>query len=137
MKLTKAQREQVRNKCGGRCAYCGEQLGARWHADHIEAVVRVSGQWDNEQQKVVPLPTGMLKPQHDTIDNLLPACPPCNLYKATFDLEGFRQIVSETVGVLERNSGTYRHARRFGLVAETGATVVFYFERQADLQKSA
>lgn len=129
MKLTKAQRAEVKAKCGGRCAYCGEPLGDRWHADHVEAVMRVSMMWDDDQQRLVPRPSGMIRPHNDKIENMLPACVPCNLYKATFDLEGFRQLIEETVGVLGRNSTTYRHARRFGLVQETGAKVTFYFER--------
>ena len=40
MKLTKAQREQVRLKFGGKCAYCGCDLPERWHADHIEPIGR-------------------------------------------------------------------------------------------------
>jgi hypothetical protein len=129
VKLTKAQRAEVKAKFDGRCAYCGEQLGERWHADHMAAVVRSPVMWDDDQQKLVPRPSGMIRPHNDKLENMLPSCVPCNLYKATFDLEGFRQLVEETVGVLSRNSTTYRHARRFGLVQETSARVTFYFER--------
>ncbi len=135
MKLTKAQRDIVKARCSGRCAYCGEPLGERWHADHMEAVMRCQEMWDGE--KLVPRPTGMIRPHNDTLDNMMPSCVPCNLYKATFDLEGFRQLVSETVGVLGRNSTTYRHARRFGLVTETVKPVVFYFERMEQLDTIA
>lgn len=40
MRLKKAEREQVRLKYGGHCAYCGVVLGDRWHADHLTPVVR-------------------------------------------------------------------------------------------------
>ncbi|WP_224785808.1 hypothetical protein [Pandoraea fibrosis] len=40
MKLTKAQREQLRLKYDGRCAYCGCQLPERWHADDFEPCIR-------------------------------------------------------------------------------------------------
>ncbi|AZC19588.1 Phage-associated homing endonuclease [Pseudomonas sp. CMR5c] len=40
MRLKKSEREQVRLKYGGHCAYCGVLLGDRWHADHLEPVVR-------------------------------------------------------------------------------------------------
>lgn len=40
MKLTKKQRAELRDKFGGRCAYCGVDLPERWHADHYEAVKR-------------------------------------------------------------------------------------------------
>lgn len=39
MALTKSQRAALREKFGGRCAYCGSELGERWHADHIEPIV--------------------------------------------------------------------------------------------------
>ena len=38
--LTKKQREQIFNKFGGKCAYCGCELPIRWHADHIEPIYR-------------------------------------------------------------------------------------------------
>ncbi|MFW8236293.1 HNH endonuclease, partial [Klebsiella pneumoniae] len=40
MALTKKQRAELRMKFGGRCAYCGCELGDKWHADHVEAVRR-------------------------------------------------------------------------------------------------
>lgn len=44
MKLNKQQREQLKQKFGGLCAYCGDLLPDRWHADHIEPIVR---NWTN------------------------------------------------------------------------------------------
>ena len=38
----KEQRQILKMKYGGRCAYCGEELGDRWHADHIKPVLRRS-----------------------------------------------------------------------------------------------
>jgi len=44
-KLTKAQRAVLREKFGGRCAYCGCELPEKgWHADHLEPVMRESEQ---------------------------------------------------------------------------------------------
>lgn len=42
MRLKKAEREQVRLKYGGHCAYGGVLLSVRWHADHREPVIRVA-----------------------------------------------------------------------------------------------
>ena len=44
-------------------------------------------------------------------------------------LEDWRRKLQDAAGVLARNHATYRHAVRFGLVQETGARVVFHFER--------
>ncbi|WP_321913561.1 HNH endonuclease signature motif containing protein [Paraburkholderia sp. J11-2] len=137
MKLTKAQREQLRQMFGGRCAYCGEPLPNRWHADHREAVVRA----------VIPkeMPNGRYKlvsgdphfPERDTLENMMPSCPPCNIDKSMMSLESWRQKLARSVEVLVNNYPTYRHAKRFGLIEETGAAIVFYFERVAAQQEAA
>lgn len=119
MKLTKAQREQLRNRYSGLCAYCGKPLGDRWHADHFEPVRR---EWWNKTG-------GMERPEHDHIANLNPACAPCNIDKHALTLEAWRKKLQGAAGVLARNHPTYRHAVRFGLVQETGAPVIFHFER--------
>ncbi len=126
MKLTKAQRAALREKFGGRCAYCGERLGDRWHADHIEYVER----------KLIYVPgkgavcTGeMHRPERDTIENLNPACPPCNIDKHSFDLETWRGMIQRSNEVLTRDVSTFRRAIRYGLVSLSSEPVTFYFER--------
>ena len=124
MKLTKAQREQLKNKFGGHCAYCGCDLGDKWHADHIEAVKRdiihvgggklVSGE--------------MTRPHLDTIENMNPACVPCNLNKSSMSIEGWRGVLGGYCKALIRDSHTFRHSLRFGLVAFTDKPVMFFFE---------
>lgn len=126
MKLTKAERAQLKQKYSGRCAYCGELLGETWHADHIEHVerklMRVPG-------KGVVTTGEVHRPERDTVENLNPACPPCNIDKHCMSLEDWRRKLQGACAVLMRNQPTYRHAMRFGLVQETGAVVVFHFER--------
>ncbi|RZI79844.1 MAG: HNH endonuclease, partial [Rubrivivax sp.] len=118
MKLNKSEREQVRLMCGGCCAYCGEPLGAKWHADHVEPVVRRS--------KYVR-GVGLVRtsecdwPERHRVDNFLPACVPCNLYKGVYSVDQFRRNLEDSINVLSRNQPTYRHARRFGLVVEQPA----------------
>lgn len=125
-RLTKAQREIVRQMFGGRCAYCGELLPDRWHVDHVEAV--------NRKVKYVHgkgfVQTGELwRPENDCIENMMPSCPPCNIDKHASPLEVWRQKLARAVEVLANNYPTYRHAKRFGLVQETGVSITFYFER--------
>lgn len=67
MALTKKQRAELRMKFGGRCAYCGCELGDKWHADHVQPVIRFDGK--------------MLHQERDDINNMVPACHPCNLHK--------------------------------------------------------
>lgn len=128
IKLTKSQRAALRQKFSGRCAYCGQKLGPRWHADHFEPVQRRS-KWDREKGQMVA--TGeCYSPEHDNLKNLMPACPACNIDKSVLSLEEWRGKLQRATGVLSRNSPTYRHAVRFGLVQETNAKVIFYFEVQ-------
>lgn len=131
MKLTKIQRETLRGKFGGRCAYCGDPLADRWHADHFENVERKM-KWAEADGRRRLVCTGEVhRPERDTIANLMPACAPCNIDKHAMTLEDWRGKLQRAAEVLARNQPTYRHAVRFGLVQETGAPVVFYFERNA------
>lgn len=127
MRLTKEQREVVRGRFNGRCAYCGEPLSERWHADHFIAVRRdfefINGGTRNTGK--------LLNPENDRIENMMPACPPCNLDKHSMPLEAWRRKLQRSCEVLQRNNPTYRHATRFGLVRETSEPIVFYFERVA------
>jgi hypothetical protein len=125
MKLTKAQREQVRLKFDGKCAYCGCDLPARWHADHIEPVVR------NDWLKVPRAPDW---PERDTIENMNPACPPCNIDKHSLSLESWRQMIERSNEVLMRDVSTFRRALRFKLLEIRPEPVTFYFERLEALQ---
>lgn len=126
MKLTKTQREELKQKFGGRCAYCGDELNDKWHADHIEAVKRdiihvgggklISGE--------------MTRPHLDTIENMNPACVPCNTNKSSMSLEGWRRMIAHYRDVqVIRDCSQIRHLMRFGLVEFIQKPVVFYFEQ--------
>ncbi len=142
MKPTKAQREELQMMFGGKCAYCGCELGRGWHADHVEPVYRksvyvpakkVEGGWVYGHSKA----TGEVhNPENDTLTNLFPACRRCNCSKNAFTLEGWRKQLSEQPRMCRDYSTNYNWALRFGLVVETNAPVVFHFERYAE-QKEA
>jgi len=68
------------------------------------------------------------RPERHRLDNMMPACPPCNIDKHIMSLEEWRRKLQDATNVLMRNNPTYRHALRFGLLAETGARIVFHFE---------
>ena len=122
----KQEREYVRLRFGGNCAYCGHQLGDRWHRDHIEPVGR-EHKWVRGKGFV---PTGeMSRPDLDTVENSFPACVPCNLDKSGHSLQQWRLKLQRSSEILARDASAYRHAVRFGLVVETPKPVVFFFER--------
>lgn len=127
MRLSKRDREFVRTRYDGRCAYCGEVLGPRWHADHLVAVVRDFRFTENGTRATGKL----LRPENDNLANMMPSCVPCNIDKHSMPLEAWRAKLARACAVLANNIPTYRHAVRFGLVRETHAPVVFYFERMS------
>lgn len=125
MRLTKAQRAALHAKFGGRCAYCGCELGARWHADHLEPVERKLAVRGGRL-----VATGELyKPENDRLDNFMPSCAPCNLSKHSMPLESWRGWLAGHVNSLNQYHPIYRLAKVYGLITETGAPVTFHFER--------
>lgn len=117
MRLKKAEREKVRMKYGGRCAYCGTELGDRWHADHLAPVIRLADERGAEQG------------QNHNLANMMPACAPCNISKGRQGLEGWRAWLAGHVTSLNQYHPIYRLVKAYGLIAETGAKVVFHFEK--------
>ena len=124
MALSKKQRAALREKFGGRCAYCGAQLGEKWHADHIEPIHRTDWFKDHGFE-----PKGPDYPERDTLENMNPACPPCNLDKHFYSIEVWRQMIQRSNEVLMRDVSTFRRAVRYGLVSLHAEPVKFYFER--------
>lgn len=116
MKLTKKQRDKLYDKYGGRCAYCGEPLPARWHADHLEPIKR---NWESN--------TAMFPENHHE-QNWNPSCPKCNINKHSMTIEQFRRSIAKYVESLTNYSVQYQMAKKYGLVTETGIEVKFYFE---------
>lgn len=107
-KLTKAERQQVYNKCDGHCAYCGCELEYKdMQVDHVESI-RSGGE--------------------DTLENMLPSCRSCNNYKRTLGLEGFRKYLEGVSRRLMRDSTPFQVAIRFGIVKHIKDDVTFYFE---------
>ena len=110
--MKKAERETVRQMFNGRCAYCGCELGERWHVDHVDPLLRgFKGR-------------GGL----DALTNMYPACPACNLFKKTYSVEEFRRELSKQVDRARMYSRNFQMAEKYRLVKTTGCDVIFYFE---------
>lgn len=133
MKLNQKQRAELKQKYDSHCAYCGEILGSKWHADHIEPVERKSNlvKCEKTDSYKFKFSGEMNNPDNDYFDNLNPSCISCNIHKSNQTIEEFRNSLQNHVNNL--NNGTtysiYRHAKRFGLIVETHNPVVFYFEK--------
>lgn len=141
-KLTKKERAELAAKFDGHCGYCGSALGARWCADHMEPVLRQSKlvrspDADGPAYRVVA--TGKcFRPEHDSVDNLMPSCGPCNTHKGALGVEDWRRVLEDSLNILARNYSTYRTALRFGMVSENiSQHVTFYFESEENRATTA
>ena len=124
MKLTKQEREDLKEKFGGNCSYCGHKLGDKWDADHFVPLKR---NWVVKNGKQVF--TDCLNPENDTLENMMPSCKSCNNDKSSLSIESWRGMIKNKVVCLNRDSTTYQKAKRFGLVVEKDIDVVFYYEK--------
>lgn len=116
----KIDRELIRMKFNGLCAYCGDKLPERWHVDHFKPVVReVYGKNAGK----------MTKPENHNSENVMPSCPSCNISKMSLPLEDWRSWLEYHVESLNKHNPTYRLVKRYGLIIETKKPIVFYFEK--------
>lgn len=103
--MKKAERQQVYNKYGGCCAYCGKVIAYKdMQADHI-----------------VP------KRQGGTEYN--PACRRCNHYKRAHSLETFRCML-KTLHERVRQIYICKVAEDYGIIKVEPWDGKFYFERE-------
>ncbi len=119
------KRQSVWDKSKGHCWYCGGKLGERWDADHFHPVIRHPGT------------KKMLCPELDVIDNLVPSCKPCNLFKHANTIEGFRYVINEQFDNVPKNSTGMRQLMRLGLVEIERKPVMFWFEQQGIVMPTA
>lgn len=137
MKLSKSQRDGLRMKYGGLCAYCGCELSGRWHADHVEPVQRDTRYCYKTQRYIQ---TGnVLAPERDCLENLKPACASCNLDKSTQSLEDWRGWLQDRlVQSMRNNLPSLRNAERFGLIIiPEKQPLLFWFEKYEAEDKAA
>ena len=123
--MKKELRGEVFDKCNGRCAYCGVELPAQgWHVDHV-----ISQSQYSERHGAL-IVDGRLFTDYgvDDIQNLLPACRRCNLWKKTFSIDQFRSEIEAQADRLSQYSAQFRLAHDFGVVSNTREPVKFYFE---------
>lgn len=111
-KWSKAVRERVRQKFGGRCAYCGCELVDRFALDHFK-------------------PIGVYLEAVDVEENLYPACLSCNHYKGEEDIETMRRFIGRIYENLSKQSLTARMAVKFGMLKPI-SEVKFWFEIYKD-----
>lgn len=126
MSVGKKQREIVFKKYNGKCAYCGCDLQKGWHVDHVQAVRRNDS--DESIERMNKIRSVKLVRGENSIENYNPSCRQCNIWKSTYTIEQFRKEIAEQVKRLNDYSANYRNAKRYGLIEEKLAPVIFHFE---------
>jgi 5-methylcytosine-specific restriction endonuclease McrA len=140
MKMNK-KRQAIYDKSGGKCWYCGCELVKGWHADHVEPIIRdfdiVRDNSDSQFTHKTVNNGKSLNPHLDKLDNLVPSCAPCNLFKSTFSIEGFRMEISYQVERARKSSVNFRTAERFGQISIESKPIVFWFELNVEAHDNA
>ena len=120
--IKKEIREQVWNKYGKCCAYCGTELEyKKLQVDHIQAY------WHNDTNESA-IKYGLTKGKHE-IENFNPSCARCNRWKSTFSIEQFRNEIQQQLIRLKRDSSNYRMALDYSMIVEDNKPIEFFFER--------
>ena len=118
-------REKVHQKYGGRCAYCGQEITMKqMQIDHIIP----QRAYSEKHGCLIVGCQKFTKYGLNDLQNLAPACRPCNNFKSGMPLEDFRSEIAAQPERLRRYRNQFRLAERFGLVAVVNIPVVFYFE---------
>ena len=125
---SKRQRDALRRKFGGKCAYCGCDLD-KMQADHLEPITRIFT--DPYGKPYPPEKRRLMKPERNVVSNMMPACPPCNLHKGGYRLEEWRAVLSRAPEILAREKSIFRAALRFGVISIWADQIVFHFEKDA------
>ncbi len=130
MYISKKNREIIKQKFGGKCAYTGTELKVDWQVDHVEPLIR--NRWTN---------TAMNEKAHN-IENMFPVQKIVNHYKGSLDLETFRTWylagLHERLKKLPKNPKIEKSIKRkayllevaqlFGIEIDKPFSGTFYFE---------
>jgi 5-methylcytosine-specific restriction endonuclease McrA len=129
MYISKKDREIIRNKFNGKCAYSGTDLEPDWQVDHVVPVVR--NWWDG---------TSIFGTFH-VIENMYPCQKIINHYKHSYSLESFRGLLStlhlrlikmpknpRTEKGVKRKDYIFKVAGYFGITEDKPFSGKFYFE---------
>lgn len=126
--ISKKDKEIIKNKFGGKCAYTGRDLDDDWQIDHLKSI------------RLFKIGKEKGDPNH--IENLYPALKIVNHYKRALPLEAFRNWFLGELHVrlkkLPRNPKTEKGIKRkiyllsvaevFGISEDNPFTGIFYFE---------
>lgn len=130
MYISKKDRELIKNKFQGKCAYSGTELRDDWQVDHVKPIVR---NWRDGTCK--------FESEHK-LDNMVPCQKLINHYKGSMSLESFRNWylggLHERLGKLPKKPKAEKSIKRkayileiasfFGITENIPFNGKFYFE---------
>ena len=130
MYISKKNRELIKMKFGGKCAYSGTELEPDWQIEHIKPVVR---NWFDGTMKFK---------DNDCIENMVPVQKIINNYKHSLSLHAFRTwLLGELhtrLKKLPKNPRTEKSRKRkeyllkvagyFGITEDKPFNGKFYYE---------
>lgn len=131
--LYQLTKEMLFAKFDGLCAFCGFELGKRWHI------------WDIEPRNTVVTHKGEIILGNDSYENKLPACISCNSTRihnsgckeVKINIDQFRQSLYREFHFMSNYSMAatyYKKCIKFGLIKETGNQIIFHFEKINKIQ---
>jgi hypothetical protein len=129
--ISKKNRELIRLKFNGKCAYTGTDLEDDWQVDHIEPIIRDSRKLGE-----------MFFPQYHCLDNMFPTHRIINNYKRNLSLETFRSWYLGELNLrlkklpknptvksrIKHKENLLKIAELFGITADKPFSGKFYFE---------
>jgi len=132
MYISKKNRELIRQKFGGKCAYTGTILKDDWQVDHIEPIRRNWGERAGTYEK----------PDNHNLDNMVPSQRIVNHYKGSMSLDLWREWylggLHKRLKKLPKNPKAEKSIRRkeyvlevaelFGITEDKPFSGIFYFE---------
>lgn len=130
MYISKKDREIIKQKFNGRCAYSGTILEDDWQVDHVKPIRR--NWWEN---------SALFESDHN-IDNMVHSQKIINHYKHSYHLEDFRNWLlgglHERLKKLPKNPRTEKSVKKkdyilkvasyFGITEDKPFSGKFYFE---------
>lgn len=133
MYVSKKDREVIRLKFNGKCAYSGTDLESDWQIDHADPVVR---NWWTK--------TAVFENNHN-LDNMFPTQKQINHYKHSYHIESFRGLLNTlhirlkkvpenpyTEKGIKKKAYILKLAAYFGITKDNPFSGKFYFETLND-----
>lgn len=125
-------RQKVFAKTSGYCYLCGCELNKGWHIDHVDPLappVSADG-FSGTLPYMSYLEKKERRKVNDNINNMMPACPSCNINKRNKSIEDFRIFIYQMLQNLNKRNVPFIICKRYGLLTENNIEIKFYFEKK-------